>query len=255
MLVCPACGTGHVRGDGAPPDYWARHSDIEHELGETYWTQARTTVFRGALRRLDDEVGGGRLVDLGGGVGHFSSCALELGWDAYSLDPSDAARTEAARRIGTGRSLSSVPDGFDHTCDAVTLWCVLAHVPDPRAVLARAAALLKPGGRFFLTTPNFLFQAPYAWVLARLGRPIDFVAHDHLLHFTPAGLDLLLHQAGLVAISYTYVGVTEDCVFDRRLARWLVPVKRAWNSVGVGMTRVGLPALSSELQVVGRSRD
>jgi hypothetical protein len=129
---------------------------------------------------------------------------------------------------------------------------VLAHVPDPRAVLARAARLLKPGGRVFLTTPNFLFQARYAWMLAKLGRPIDFVAQDHLLHFTPTGLDLLLDQAGLTPTSYIYVGVTEDCAVDRRLARWVVPVKRAWNAGTVGIARTGLPPMSSELQVVGR---
>ncbi|MGH9042812.1 MAG: class I SAM-dependent methyltransferase [Acidimicrobiia bacterium] len=246
--VCRTCGFGRVAAIAPVDDYWARSEDAEHELAERYW-QARTGVFRRALAQVGGSRGPGRVVDLGGGVGYFAACAIEEGWDAFSVDVSEHAVQAAAARIGSDRSMARAPADLEGTCDLVTLWCVVAHVPDPRAVVADALRLLKPEGRLLVTTPNFLFQARYASVTARLGRPLDFVASDHLLHFTPAAMDRLLTGAGATRRSFSYWGITEDCLLERRLATLLVPAKRAWNWGAWQVSRAGTPLLTSELQV------
>lgn len=250
MVVCHECGFGQIAGGEHTPDYWARTDDVEHETGERYWT-ARLNVYRRALVAVERETGPGRLVDLGGGVGHFAQCALERGWDAYSVDVSEHAAAAAAERVGGGRSLLATPAEMDGTCDLVTLWCVVAHVPDPRAVLADAMRLLKPGGRLLMTTPNLLFQSGYAAITARLGRPLDFVASDHVLHFTPRSIDRLLADAGASRRTFKYWGITTDCLLERRLARVLVPCKRLWNWGAWHASRIGAPAVYSELHVEG----
>lgn len=250
VLVCSACGFGRVLTDHATGDYWDRRDDLDGELGDSYWTTARTGVFTTALRQLAGQVTGRTLLDVGGGVGHFTACALGLGWDAYSLDVSPSATELARVRLGADRALSVLPEALVGACDVVTLWCVAAHVPDPRPVIDEAVRALRPGGRLFLTTPNFRFQAGYSRLLALGGRPLDFLAHDHVLHFTPTALRLLLNQAGLAVDRFSYIGVTEDCLLDRRLATLLVPAKRLWNWTAVQAARCGLPLLSSELQVV-----
>lgn len=251
MLVCPRCGLGRTQSNGQAADYWTRSGSDTGGVADPYWTEARSAVFRGALRLLEGRVGKGRILDLGGGVGHFAETALADGWDAYSLDVSDVAVAAAADRVGPLRSLAEIPRDLAGTCDAVTLWCVIAHLPDPRAVLADALAALRPGGQLFLTTPNFRFQIGYAAVLARLGRPIDFSGHDHVLHFTPDALGRTLGALGVTARSLAFVGVTEHCVADPRLAPWAVPAKRLWNRCATGAARAGVPYLGSELQVVG----
>ncbi len=251
MSVCGECGLGRTEEVGQAPDYWARQEKVDGELAQRYWTEARTAVFRGALARLEARGGRGRLLDIGGGVGHFAHMALAAGWDAYSLDVSSIAVAAAAQRIGGARSLSSIPDDLAGTCDAVTLWCVIAHVADPRSVLADAVRALRPGGQLFLTTPNFRFQRAYAAALHRLGRPIDFSGHDHLLHFTADALRRTLETVGITEWRFAFVGVTEDCVAVPGLTRWLVPAKRAWNLGALGACRAGLPYVGSELQVVG----
>ena len=250
VLVCRRCGMGRVQAQPKVADYWTR-KDPEEQLAESYWS-ARRRLFERALRLLSREGASGRVLDFGGGVGHFTECALELGWDAYTLDSSELAVRAAADRLGPERSLSPERVGeFTGTCDVVTLWCVIAHVPDPLVILQQAMDLLKPGGRLVMTTPNFLFQAIYARILAKVGRPLDFVEHDHLLHFTPAALDMLLSRAGLGSWSYRYLGVTEDCLVERRLAGAIVPLKRAWNWGALRTGLVGLPPLCAELQVIG----
>ncbi|MGH3851216.1 MAG: class I SAM-dependent methyltransferase, partial [Pseudonocardiaceae bacterium] len=196
----------------------------------------------------------GRLADLGGGVGYFARCALDQGWDAYSIDVSPLAVAAAGERIGPQRSFVAPPAHLLGTCDVVTLWCVVAHVNDPRSILIQALNLLKPGGRLLITTPNLVFQLRYIALLARLGRPIDFREHDHLLHYSPTALRTILRQAGVDRVSYTYFGVHEDCVAHRGLAPVVVPLKRIWNRVAVAAQRRGLPLWSSELQAVAIKR-
>lgn len=245
--VCRRCGFGRVVAGERPPDYWARTENADEELGERYWA-ARLPMFLRALGEVAGEAGTGRLVDVGGGTAHFAEAALAGGWDAYSYDVSEHAVQAAAARVGRERALGTVPESMAGTCDVVTLWCVLAHVPDARAVLAQARRLLKPEGRLLLSTPNFRFQAAYAALAARLGRPFDFVAHDHFSHYTPASLAILLRSCGLAATP-AYWGVTEDCVLERGLAPLLVPAKRAWNRGAWALSRARLPRLTSELHV------
>ena len=251
ILVCANCGLGRTQEAALSRDYWAPAAGGAPVLEDRYWTAARAPVFRGALRLLEAEVGKGRVLDVGGGVGHFAELALTAGWDAYSVDVSEAAVSAATGRIGGNRSFSSIPERLQGTCDAVTLWCVVAHLPNPLALVGEAVRTLRPGGRLFLTTPNFRFQIGYAALLARLGRPIDFSAHDHLLHFTVESLGRMLGSAGMTTWRLDFVGVTEDCVADPRLARWAVPGKRLWNRGALAATRAGAPYLGSEFQVVG----
>jgi len=248
LLVCGACGFAKIADGRHADDYWARTDDVQHEIDERYWT-ARLAVYRRALIAVERETGPGRLADLGGGVGHFAACALARGWDAYSIDVSAHAARAAAVRVGGGRSLLAAPEWMYGSCDVVTLWCVVAHVPDPRALVADALQLLRPGGRLLLTTPNFLFQAPYARLAARLGRPLDFAASDHVLHFTPASIRRVLTDAGAGRCTWAYWGVTAECLLERRLARLLVPGKRLWNRAAWSAARVGAPPLYSELHV------
>lgn len=251
LVICSDCGMGRVPQIKAGADYWLLGEGVEGESSNDYWIRARGRMFRSALRRLEQEGGKGRLVDMGGGIGYFAQCALESGWDAYSVDVSDWAIAAAAQRLGASRSLSNEKaQALAGTFDVVSLWCVIAHVPDPAALLSQAVNLIRPGGRVLLTTPNFIFQSAFARVLARFGRAYDLVGEDHQLHFTPASIKLLLENAGCKSWSFRYFGVTEDCLFERRLAPFLVPVKRAWNWSTTGAAGFGLPALSAELQVV-----
>lgn len=247
VSVCRRCGFGLVVAGERPPDYWTRTENADDELGDRYW-QARLPVFLRALDEVAAAGGTGRLVDVGGGTAHFAEAALAAGWDAYSYDVSERAVAAAAARVGPERSLAAVPDSMAGTCDVVTLWCVVAHVPDARAVLGEARRLLKPGGRLLLSTPNFSFQTAYAALAGRLGRPIDFVAHDHFAHYTPRSLEILLTSAGF-SCSPAYWGVTEDCVLERGLAPVLVPLKRAWNRAAWTLSRTGVPRYTSELHV------
>lgn len=256
MGVCPTCGMGQVRGNPMMEEYWTQ-DNADEVLTEVYW-EARRKMFGVALRHLERQpvprgttANGRRLLDLGGGVGHFAEIALGRGWDAYSTDLSPRAVEAAAVRLGTERSLLGTTM-HDHagTFDVVTLWCVVAHVADPVALLREAASMLVPGGRVLITTPNFLFQKVYARLLNKMGRPLDFRREDHLLNFTPKALERVAGQAGFEHPSFHYFGVTEECVMNRSLGSALVPLKRTWNYVGARTVHLRMSPLGGELQFI-----
>lgn len=239
FLECPACGLARVLGYDGRPDYWD-----SKQTTDPYWAKAKREYFLSALAMLPQ----GRLLDLGGGVGEFASVAIDAGRDAYSYDTSPDATAAARERIGS-HALEEAVSGFD----VVTLWCVIAHVPEPGALLDSVRAALRPGGTLWLTTPNFAFQRRYARLLAAAGRPLVFgPGDDHLWHFTADSLRRLLEAHGFRDVRFHYRGVIEWCVARQSSSRALIAGKRAWNTAVHAGYRLGLPLATSELQVTAR---
>jgi len=83
--------------------------------------------------------------------------------------------------------------------DVVTCMEMLEHVPDPGAIIAACATLLRPGGRLFLSTLN---RTPAAFALAIVGA--EYVArllpkgtHRYADFIKPSELAAWLRAAGL----------------------------------------------------------
>ncbi|HUH91068.1 MAG TPA: bifunctional 2-polyprenyl-6-hydroxyphenol methylase/3-demethylubiquinol 3-O-methyltransferase UbiG, partial [Lysobacter sp.] len=99
-------------------------------------------------------------------------------------------------RLQSAESLAAeMPGRFD----AVTCMEMLEHVPDPGAVIDACAALLKPGGRLFLSTLN---RTPAAFALAIVGaeyiaRLLSTGTHRYRDFIKPSELGGWLRAAGL----------------------------------------------------------
>lgn len=236
FLECSVCGLGRVLGYDGGSDYWD-----SIQTSDPYWREAKRRYFLSALEMLPR----GQLLDIGGGVGEFASLAVDAGWDAYSYDNSPEATAAARKQIGS-RALEAAASGID----VVTLWCVIAHAPDPGDLLDSAGGALRRDGTLWLTTPNFAFQRRYARLLAAAGRPLAFgFGDDHVWHFTATSLRLLLEAHGFDQVAFHHRGVIEWCSTGHSASRVLVAGKRAWNSVAYAGYRLGLPLATSELQV------
>lgn len=136
----------------------------------------------------------GRLLDIGSGRGRFLGAAKRAGWDVVGIEFETGLAEVSSRRYGVpvlvGDAVSADVRG---PFDAITMWHVLEHLPDPRSALARAAGLLRPGGTLIVSVPN------NDSLQARLGGE-DWLHLDiprHIYHFTPGSLSCLVEQAGL----------------------------------------------------------
>jgi SAM-dependent methyltransferase len=97
------------------------------------------------------------VMDVGGGQGAFLDRAREFGWQTFAVELNTAAAEVCARkghRTFRKRLEDISPDELDRNLDALTLFQVIEHVPDPRAFLTSAARLVKPGGLIVVAVPN-----------------------------------------------------------------------------------------------------
>jgi len=97
----------------------------------------------------------GKLLDVGGGNGAFIAAALNLGWDAYSLETSAVAHRQAQAILGKRAIHASIED-LDpdiNNFDVVTAWAVIEHLTDPIPIMKAAVSRLRAGGTLYLQTP------------------------------------------------------------------------------------------------------
>jgi 2-polyprenyl-3-methyl-5-hydroxy-6-metoxy-1,4-benzoquinol methylase len=133
-----------------------------------------------------------RLLDVGSGNGEFLVQMRELGWSVagHDVDPKAAA---LVRSFGIEVAEGALrPDSFSEPFDAITLHHVLEHVHDPLELLLACRALLKPGGRLWLATPN-----AQSFAGRRFGRywpGLD--SPRHLVIWSAPALDGILARAG-----------------------------------------------------------
>jgi 2-polyprenyl-3-methyl-5-hydroxy-6-metoxy-1,4-benzoquinol methylase len=153
---------------------------------------ARTRMFNRHLDRIEAQVRGGRILDVGCANGEFLTVARNRGWQVFGADPSTArAKVEAQgiKLVGTTVRDADIEDG---SLDAITFWDVLEHVTDPVADLTRARVLLKPRGVLALTVPDssnlFARVSGRGWFGYK-------TAGEHLQFFTAASLTRALETA------------------------------------------------------------
>jgi SAM-dependent methyltransferase len=226
MRACPACG--------GPLALWREVESTEAQLGPRWFTLARcercgTALTLGPVIAAAHSAGayaGGRprgaslaapllarfdrqrlgflppaplrLVDAGAGRGRFVAAARAAGYDAMGVEPSLRGVDPGLGLLEASLFDAPVPPG---SVDAVTLWHVLEHLEEPAEALAVLASWLTPGGTLVLGVPNLgSLQAR----LAR-GRWYHLDLPRHRVHFTVAGLTVLLASCGFEVISVEHL--------------------------------------------------
>ena len=150
---------------------------------------------------------GARVLDVGCGGGILSEALAAAGAEVTGIDLAprvlDVARLHLHesnlkvdyREISVETLAGDSPDAFD----AVTCMEMLEHVPDPGSVINACAALLKPGGRLFLSTLN---RTPLAFGAAIVGAEyalnlLPRGTHHYAQFIRPAEMAAALRDAGL----------------------------------------------------------
>lgn len=150
---------------------------------------------------------GKHVLDVGCGGGILAESMARKGAIVTGIDLSEKALNVAElhslesgvsvdyRKVATEEFAIEKPAAFD----VVTCMEMLEHVPDPSAVVAACAALVKPGGQVFFSTIN---RNPKAYLFAVIGaeyilRLLPKGTHEYGKFITPAELSHFVRQAGM----------------------------------------------------------
>jgi SAM-dependent methyltransferase len=132
--------------------------DYEDIRGAQYLTELayRRRDARVRLAYMEPLVRGGSLLDIGAAGGAFVAEAADHGFQASGIEPVPSFARAAREQLGVDVRDGTIAEAdLGEGCyDAITLWHVLEHVPEPLVQLRRIARALAPGGTLALEVPN-----------------------------------------------------------------------------------------------------
>ena len=200
LRVCRMCG--HLVSSCSREDYEASNQEWNTEEGtwpsQKDWKRMAYRKRRDlrTIRRLLGAKDTYRLLDVGCSNGAFVSFANSLGISAEGVDPSEKA-VENGRRRGLKIHCGYLQElGFErHGFDAITMYEVIEHIDEPKALLRECHRILKPGGVLLVGTGN-----TDSWTASVMKERWDFFdMHRHGGHvsfFSTHSLAVLAYRTG-----------------------------------------------------------
>jgi SAM-dependent methyltransferase len=185
-------GIWHARRS-VPISYPADSNQLLYEVEDkSFWFSHRNLCILEALRRYPPS---GVFFDIGGGNGCVSAAIQEAGWPVVLLEPGcDGARNARAR--GIEHVICSTLDEAglrSASVDTAGAFDVIEHIQDDLGFLRSIAAVLRPGGRLYLTVPAF----PFLWSQ-------EDSDTGHYRRYTLRTIDEVLRKAGFAVEYSTY---------------------------------------------------
>ncbi len=154
---------------------------------------------------------GRTVIDVGCGGGILSEAMALRGAHVTGIDLAESALAVARMHVLETRetrgpdlsyraiSAEALAGEAPESADIVTCMELLEHVPDPVALVAACARLVRPGGHVFMSTIN---RNPKSWLYAIIGaeyllRMLPAGTHDYARFIRPSELGHWLRAAGL----------------------------------------------------------
>lgn len=200
LVRCNACGlvyTADFRQEETSyveDDYFTRKNQYVARWDEF------CAMFEGLMDKIVRFKPGGAFLDVGAGVGTLMHVAVKKGFTATGVElspwASKFAREEKRLNVVPG-SLEDAHLGTE-SFDVVVLNHVLEHVDKPQALLTEVRRLLKKDGLLVIGVPNI------GSLMARIkgGKWTSLRPEEHIWHFTPGTLRLLLNDTGFREIYF-----------------------------------------------------
>lgn len=236
VVKCRSCGLVYLNHSMTPDDlrdFYSKEyfSGGEDRKGYADYVGDEDSIrrsFREKVRTIESLHPRGTILDIGCAAGFFMDEAAAMGWEVYGQEVSEYAGGVARERHGDHVFIGTI-DAVDlppKSMDVVTMWDVIEHLDDPRAVLARIRELLKDDGLFAVCTGDI-----DSWIARLQGRRSRiFNPPQHLYYYSKDSLARMLGAAGFQArrqeidrkvLSLEYFFYVVSCLNSNPVTRFL----------------------------------
>lgn len=162
--------------------------------------KARQKMWQKRLAILNASQRGGKLLDVGCGVGTFLKLAQASRWEVAGTEVSDYAAQKCKEQLRISIFNGSLKKASfqENTFDAITMWHVLEHLSKPLETLQEAHRILKKDSLLIIAVPNFKSILAKVKLLRQKGTQRIFRSDSnepHLYHFTSKTLKEILEKA------------------------------------------------------------
>lgn len=146
-----------------------------------------------------------KILDVGCGLGYFLSIALQRGWEVYGTEYSLVAVDKCTSKgiimyEGDLKTENYEPEEFD----IVTSFEVLEHINNPKIELNKFYSILRKGGLFYCTTPNFNSLNRYY----SKEKYNNICYPEHLTYYTQKTLNKVVVESGFKKIKNLTTGIS-----------------------------------------------
>jgi 2-polyprenyl-3-methyl-5-hydroxy-6-metoxy-1,4-benzoquinol methylase len=147
----------------------------------------------------------GNLLDIGCGVGYFLEVAKERGWQVYGTEYTDESMNiNLAKGFCMNQGKLNPENYSPEFFDVITSFEVIEHINNPLEEMGHINQLLRKGGLFYCTTPNFNSLLRF-----QLGNKWNVIAYpEHLSYYTPKTINHLLVKTGFKKLAILTTGIS-----------------------------------------------
>lgn len=223
---CPLCGIGQTAFDQEYETFVTDFYDKRYFTGDStrsayiHYKSDKPYIIENMkkfLRQIQKIKSTGTLLDIGCAMGYFITLARGYGYDAYGVEPSGFAYSEA-RRILDGRVKHGTLENVQyprHSFDIVTMFDVFEHLNTPQEDLRKLHTMLKKDGIIVIATGDT--DSALAKLLKR--RWTFYAPPQHLFFFNRKNLMTLLRKEHFEPIRWFRVGKVLSLKYVLHLAR------------------------------------
>tara|TARA_Y100000588_G_C14229472_1_gene914624 strand:- start:174 stop:1052 length:879 start_codon:yes stop_codon:yes gene_type:complete len=247
IFECNSCGFRQCNNLTEVLSFYEELEDPGYEAGR----KERSLQAAANLRRFAKFKPGGRLLDVGSGIGMLVEEALKMGYEASGVEPSKWLQQQAS-----SRNLSVIRGTLDDISetekfDAIALIDVVEHVLKPIDLLVQIRNHLTPDGMAMVVTPDY--KSFFGRIL---GRKWWHYRVAHIGYFDKKTLRMACDNAGLEIIDQKRPGwyFTVEYLWVRIMLyfpKWLRIPSFAWMS----RTVIPINLRDSLVVIVRRSED
>lgn len=147
----------------------------------------------------------GNLLDVGCGRGWFLEQARKRGWKVYGTEYSEKAiELCEGKEISMNQGELNADNYEGIEFDVVTSFEVIEHINNPNEDLTAINSVLRKGGLFYCTTPNF--NSVMRYYLKENYNVIDYP--EHLSYYTQRTLTKVAKQNGFRKVKFLSTGIS-----------------------------------------------